>query len=73
MRKKLIGRWILSDPRVCRGKLTFAGTRVPVETVLHFISRGMTIQEILADWPGPAREAVEGAVDLAAAALNHQY
>src|SRR5947209_17817181 len=46
-----VGKHLVVDPRVCHGQLTFHGTRVPVHTVLVFMSKGWTIEQILADWP----------------------
>ncbi len=73
MRKKFIGRYLVVDPKVCHGKLTFTGTRVPVETVLHWLSKGKTLASILAAWPQIPREAIEEATQFAAAALVQQY
>lgn len=73
MKRREIGHFLVVDPRVCHGKLTFKDTRVPVETVLHRLARGRTVEAILADWPELTREAVEEAIDLAAAALTKQY
>jgi uncharacterized protein (DUF433 family) len=69
MKRLEVGKYLVVDPRICFGKLTFKGTRVPVTTVLTFLAKGTTIPEILADWPQVSREAVEEAVRLAAAAL----
>lgn len=64
-----VGRFLVLDPRVCHGKLTFKGTRVPVETVLTFLANGSTIEEIVADCPELSREAVTEAIQLAQAPL----
>ncbi len=64
-----IGEHLIVDPRVCFGKLTFKGTRVPVSTILHFLSEGRTIEEILAGWPYLKREAIVEAIQLASEAL----
>jgi uncharacterized protein (DUF433 family) len=69
MKRLEVGKYLVVDPRICFGKLTFKGTRVPVTTVLTFLAKGRTIPEVLADWPQVSREAVEEAVRLAAAAL----
>ena len=37
-----IGEYLVVDPEVCHGQLTFKGTRIPVETVLTFLSMGYT-------------------------------
>jgi uncharacterized protein (DUF433 family) len=73
MKRKLIGRYLVSDPKVCHGKLIFTGTRVPVETVLHFLGKGKSVEAILQDWPELTPEAVAEAIDLAAAALTRQH
>lgn len=36
-----IGRYIVADPRVCHGKLTFRGTRIFVSDVLEQVERGL--------------------------------
>lgn len=67
-----VGQYLVVDPRVCHGKLTFKGTRVPVQTVLYWMSQGKTIDSVVSDWPELKREAVEEAVQLASAALVEQ-
>jgi uncharacterized protein (DUF433 family) len=69
MKRVKVGKFLVVDPKMCHGKLTFRGTRVPVTTVLHFLATGKTMADVLADWPELKREAVEEAVELAAAAL----
>jgi uncharacterized protein (DUF433 family) len=69
MKRASVGRYLVVEPRICHGKLTFKGTRVPVQTVLHFLAKGKTIEEILADWPELKRAAIEEAIELAASAL----
>jgi uncharacterized protein (DUF433 family) len=32
-----LGQFLVIDSRVCHGRLTFRGTRVPVQTVLAFL------------------------------------
>jgi uncharacterized protein (DUF433 family) len=41
---------ITIDPAVCHGKPCVRGLRYPAETVLEWLSAGMTPQEILADY-----------------------
>lgn len=36
-----IGRYIVADPRVCHGKLTFRGTRIFVSDVLEQVEGGL--------------------------------
>jgi uncharacterized protein (DUF433 family) len=68
-----VGQHLIVDPRVCHGKLTFKGTRVPVETILNRLARGRTIEDLLTNWPELTREAIAEAVKLACAALVERY
>ena len=47
---------ITIDPQICHGKPVVRGLRYPVETVLEWLSSGMTIEEILADYEDLERE-----------------
>ena len=49
---------ITIDPKICHGKPVVRGLRYPVETVLEWLSSGMTIEEILADYEDLEREDV---------------
>jgi len=61
-----VGHHLVADPKVCHGKLTFKGTRLPVQTVLTLLSRkGRSINYVLKSWPHLKREAIEEAVRLA--------
>ena len=42
---------ITLNPEVCHGKPTIRGLRYPVEMVLDLLGAGMTMAEILADYP----------------------
>jgi uncharacterized protein (DUF433 family) len=42
---------ITIDPSICHGKPTIRGLRYPVEIVLDLLSSGMSVKEILADYP----------------------
>ena len=69
MKPRKVGKYLVIDPRICHGQLTFKGTRVPVETVLTFLGQGETMEQILADWPELERAAVTEAIELAKTAL----
>lgn len=47
---------ITIDPEVCHGKPTIRGLRYPVENMLELLASGMSIEEILADYPDLERE-----------------
>jgi uncharacterized protein (DUF433 family) len=67
MAAREVGQYLIKDPEICHGQLTFKGTRLPVETVLNWLAKGKTLESILVDWPYLKREAVTEAVRLAAA------
>jgi uncharacterized protein (DUF433 family) len=63
---KQIGRYIVADPRICHGKLTFRGTRILVADVLDQVASGMPWERILEEWRGSIpTQAIAEAVQLA--------
>jgi len=65
MRKVEIGNYLVIDPEICHGQMTFRGTRVPVDTVLTFLAKGYSVDQLLRSWPELTRPAVEEAIFLA--------
>jgi uncharacterized protein (DUF433 family) len=57
---------IVCDPKIMAGKPTIRGTRIKVETILHWLGRGMTLEELLSEYPGLSREDVLAAQSFAA-------
>lgn len=53
------------DPDVMHGTPCFAGTRVPVETLLDYVAEGDTIDAFLADFPSVKRQQATGLLALA--------
>jgi uncharacterized protein (DUF433 family) len=67
---KLMGRYIVTDPRICHGKPTFRGTRVLVSDVLEQVSSGVAWDTIVEEWNrSVTKEAIREAVQLASQAL----
>ncbi len=46
---------ITIDPEICHGKPTIRGLRYPVENMLELLASGMTIEELLKDYPDLVR------------------
>ena len=46
----IIGRHIVTDPKICHGKPTFKGTRVMVSDVLEQIEEGLAWETIIEGW-----------------------
>ncbi|MGL5861025.1 MAG: DUF433 domain-containing protein [Phycicoccus sp.] len=61
---------ITSDPAVCHGQPTVRGLRHPVESLLQMLSSGMTIDEVLDDYPDLEREDLLAALEFGALAAG---
>jgi len=68
-----IGTHLVIDPEICHGQMTFEGTRVPVDTVLTFLAKGYSVDQLLRSWPELTRAAVEEAIYLASQSLQVRY
>jgi uncharacterized protein (DUF433 family) len=47
---KLIGRYIVTDPKICHGRPVFRGTRIMVEQVLEQVTMGTAWEAIVEEW-----------------------
>jgi uncharacterized protein (DUF433 family) len=47
---------VLTDPEIMSGEPCFAGTRVPVRTLLDYIEGGETLDEFLEQYPTVSRK-----------------
>jgi uncharacterized protein (DUF433 family) len=63
---------ITSDPSVCDGQPTIRGLRYRVENLLELLSAGMTVDEVLADYPDLEREDILAALEFGARAAGHR-
>jgi uncharacterized protein (DUF433 family) len=50
------------DPNVCFGKPCIRGTRIWVSLILDFLAGGVTMEELLAEYPQLAAEDVRAAI-----------
>ena len=63
---KILGRYIVADPKICHGKPTFRGTRIFVSDVLEQVASGMAWETIIEEWHDSlTKEAIAEAVQLA--------
>jgi len=62
--ENLINR-ITIDPELCHGKPVIRGLRYPVENMLELMAAGMTIEELLIDYPDLEREDFLACLDYA--------
>ena len=65
--RRELGSHIVADPKICRGKPTFKGTRVTVADVLADVERGLAWDFICHRWGDGkiTRDALTEAVQLA--------
>jgi uncharacterized protein (DUF433 family) len=68
-----VGEHIVIDPEIMHGRMTFRGTRVPVDLVLEYIGDGLSIDDIGKHWPRVSREAAQELVRLAAESLRLRF
>jgi len=57
---------ITIDPRIRSGQPCIQGTRIAVADVLDYLGGGMTVAEILADFPDLTAETVQACLTFAA-------
>lgn len=60
------------DPDKCFGKPCIRGLRMPVASILSYLSSGMTVDEILKEWPELEREDIYQALGYAAWAMDER-
>lgn len=56
---------IISNPKILGGKPVIAGTRISVELIMNFLGAGMSIKEILAEYPELKKSEVVAAIKYA--------
>ncbi len=57
------------DPEVQNGALVFAGTRVPVQTLMDYLEAGQSLNDFLDDFPSVSRDQAVGVLEEAGDAL----
>jgi len=63
---------ITTDPAICHGQPTIAGTRVMVSIVLDCLAAGMTTTEIIAGYPSLTKEGIRAAAAYGAALAREE-
>lgn len=61
------------DPNVCFGKPCIRGTRIWVSLILDLLASGMTIKEILEEYPQLTEEDVRAAIAYGAEMSRERY
>lgn len=63
---------ITLDPNQCFGKPCIRGMRMPVASILSYLSSGMSFDEILKEWPELEREDIYQALGYASWAMEER-
>ena len=61
---------ISQDPDVLSGALVFAGTRVPIETLIDYLKAGDSIERFQEGFPSVSREQIEAFLDIGFEAIK---
>ncbi|MBS3126850.1 DUF433 domain-containing protein [Candidatus Woesearchaeota archaeon] len=64
-KNKLLER-ITYDPEICHGKACIKGTRIMVSVILDNLAEGLSIAEILKEYPTLQKEDLQAALEYAA-------
>ena len=63
---------IVVDPRVLRGKAVIKGTRIPVYLILELLAAGMSVEDILKEYPELKEEDIRAALEYASKLLKNE-
>nr|MDO8043434.1 DUF433 domain-containing protein [Candidatus Baldrarchaeota archaeon] len=63
---------IVVDPRVLRGKAVIKGTRIPVYLILELLAAGMSVEDILKEYPELKEEDIRAALEYASKLLKSE-
>jgi uncharacterized protein (DUF433 family) len=57
---------IVWNPKIMSGRPVIKGTRIPVETILRWLSKGLSMERLLDEYPSLTREDILAAQSFAA-------
>lgn len=63
---------ITLDPDKCFGKPCVRGLRIPVATILSCLGSGMSVEDVLGEWPELEREDIYEALSYAALEMEER-
>lgn len=67
---KDLGRIVTSDPAVLAGRPVFRGTRVPIDILFENLADGMSLDEIISEYPTIDRTDAIALIQLVPAAIR---
>ena len=63
---------IVSDPAILGGKPIIAGTRIAVSTILDLLATGLSVNEVLKEYPTLTKKTIQAAISFASARLRRE-
>ena len=73
MKAVIVNKYIVADPKICHGKLTFKDTRIMVWQVLEMLASGENQKEIIKAFPSLTREHIKSALEYASSITRQNY
>ena len=64
---------ITINDKICKGKPTFRGKRITVQTILEFLQAGESKEEILHQYPSLQLEDIDACLQFAVDLMNRRY
>ena len=61
------------DPNICFGKPCIRGTRIWVSLILDFLANGLSVEEILEEYPQLTKESIRAAIAYGAEMSRERY
>ena len=71
MKKKLWPERVVVNPEIHHGDPCIKGTRIPVSIIIGSMGDGLTVQEILKEYPQLNDEDIRASLQYAAEVLHH--
>ncbi len=72
MEDRKIFECISSDPDILHGKPCIKGTRIPVYLIVSLVAEGVTVDEIISDYPSITPEDIKTAVKYASKLCEYE-
>ena len=63
---------IVADPKIMVGKPVIKGTRITVELILRQLGQGITVEEMLKNYPHLAKQDIFAAIEYAAELVEEE-
>lgn len=73
MKKILINKYIVADPKICHGKPVFVGTRIMVWQILEMLASGEDKKEIRRAFPSLTENNIKAALEYASSLTKQGY